>query len=67
MFSSGGRLQFSFGSKSMNDKTYLLSGIKTANSTRGCSQNYGPLLVTDYITAPDILGYHNWDPNFAIY
>ena len=51
----------------MNDKTYLLSGIKTASSTRGCSQNYGPLLVTNYITAPDILGYHNWDPNFGNY
>ena len=26
---------------------------------RGCSENYGPVLVIDYITAPNMLGYQN--------
>ena len=30
------------------------------------SQNYGPLLVMDYITAP-YLGVPKWDPNFGNY
>ena len=31
----------------------------------GCSQNYGPRLAIDYVTASNIGGVPRWDPNFG--
>ena len=35
--------------------------------SEGDSHNYGPFLVMDYITAPNILRVPKWDPNFGNY
>ena len=33
----------------------------------GCFQNYGPILVLGYITAPNVFGVPKRDPNFGNY
>ena len=44
-----------------------VEGIKgiSSLSKMGCSQNYGPLLAIDYMTAPNKIP--RWDPNFGNY
>ena len=37
-----------------------------AKAYQGCSQNYGPLRLIDYITTPN-LGVPKWDPNSGDY
>ena len=38
----------------------MSESVPNTNDHLVCSPNYGPLLVIDYITAPNIQGYQNW-------
>ena len=47
---------------------WLLVGVKGRyNPEMDCSQNYGPLLVTDDILRPLIFRVPKWDPNVGHY
>ena len=52
------------------DESFIVKGsimITLPSRTIGCSQDCGPFLVVDYITAPDISGYPNATLNFGNY